>query len=104
MVRGILSEIAMSNLYITEYSEVPNPLVNKSRYAAKQKIVFTTNTASVAFAAGTRCIRVFGDAAFHLDFGAAPVATANFPRFAANTEYFIQVNPAEKVGVYDGSS
>ena len=101
----------MANLYISEYSRLgtdaegnvlPYPL--EADIVTEQKVAFTTAAQSAAFAAGTKFIRIFGDAAFWATFSANPTATVASPRYATLTEYFRAVREGDKLSVYDGTS
>lgn len=93
----------MSKLYIAEFSGValtasdgaaiaPMPAINE------QVVDFTAGaTASAAFNAATRIVRIHTDAICSLAFGPTPVATvANARLIAGQTEYF-GVVPGQKV-------
>ena len=71
-----------------------------------QTVTYTTSTASNAFNAQTRFIRVVCDAKAHFVVAASPTATANSPYVPANApEYFgIAFNVSMKIAFYDGTS
>ena len=73
---------------------------------ATQTVTYTTSTASSAFNAQTRFIRIVCDAKAHFVVAASPTATANSPWVATNApEYFgISFNVSMKIAFYDGSS
>ena len=98
----------MATLYITEYSDVAiASLGTFTQIALEPKVANQTvaigggSTASSAFNAGTRLVRLHTDAICSVDFGTAPTASATTRRMAANqTEYFgVPVNSAYKVAV-----
>ena len=74
------------------------------RPAATQAITYTSSTASAAFNAATRLIRVIADADVYLAFGAAPTATANDIRVPADTVEYFEVDAGAKFACYDGTT
>lgn len=73
---------------------------------AEQKVTYTTSTASNAFNAQTRFIRIICDAKAHFKVAASPTATANNTYVSTDaSEYFgIAFNVSMKIAFYDGSS
>lgn len=71
-----------------------------------QTVTYTTSSASSAFNAQTRFIRIVCDAKAHFVFAATPTAAATDPWVATNApEYFgIAFNVSMKIALYDGSS
>lgn len=94
----------MASLYISEYAgiydvnhkeRVPRPA---EPVVASQKVTFTTSTASSAFNAGTKLVRVVADAACHILVGADPTATTSHMPLAADEPYFFQpLGPGLKI-------
>lgn len=93
----------MATLFVCEYNveswSAPVALPASPEPAvATQKITFTTSTASAAFGATTRYVRVIADADFYFAFGAAPTAATTSGAFMkANTVEYFRVNPGDKV-------
>jgi len=70
-----------------------------------QTVTYTTTTASAVFNADSRIIRVFADAAFHYEVGAAPTATASSMKHPAGVNLeFAVAGPLMKIAIYDGTS
>ena len=107
----------MATAWVTELEDISRPQptseahsdvpVAKMPPVTVQKITFTTSTASNAFNARTRFVRVFTDnagAIAFLNFGTTPVATTSTtPIEDRATEYF-GVIPGHKVAFYNGSA
>ncbi len=101
----------MATLFITEY-ETLAPIDHgifaqcgkEDGSVTRQTVIYTTSTASSAFTADTRFIRVMADAYATLEFGGAPTAVAGSHPIQANVEYWFGVEGADKVAAYDGSS
>ena len=97
----------MANIYVSEAERLVEDAngnilpVFPIATIRSQKIAFTT-AASIALDPRTKFVRLYADAAFHLESG--KTATANSPRFSTDTEYFRAVNPRKTLSVYDGSS
>lgn len=96
----------MSKLYVTEYAEVTilsspgnQPLqIAKEPPIAEQVVDYSGGvTASSAFNAATRFVRLTTDAICSIAFGAAPTATTSTQRMAADTVEYKGVLPAQKV-------
>lgn len=102
MVRGVNSEGSMATMTITEYAgdgvSLSKPLVHQTI------LTYTTSAQSAAFGARTKKIRCQASAAVHVLVGANPTATANHPRYGAGVEFELDVEPAQKIAAYDGSS
>lgn len=100
----------MAKLHITEFIALPRTAYNTSipvgdmPPAASQVVTFTSSTASAAFNAQTRFIRVIADAKCHLSFGAAPTADANDEYIAADSAEYFGVVESQKVAGYDGTT
>lgn len=85
----------MAVLYITEYAEMQIGPAGRSGQMpmdpplAEQTVAIGgSSTASAAFNAATRFVRLHTDAICSIEFGTAPTATATTGRMAANqTEY-----------------
>lgn len=76
----------------------------KEPAAVEQPLVIGAEAKSSAFGDTTRVVRVAWDVACYIEFGSAPTATANSKFMpVAGIEYF-EVNPGDKVSVYDGVS
>lgn len=97
----------MAKLYITEYAGQTRDLngqvvpVGDEPSLAEQTPVAISGSAAVsaAFGTKTRFVRIHTDAICSVAFGAAPTATVNSKRLAADqTEYF-GVQPGQKVAV-----
>ena len=69
-----------------------------------QEVPYTTTTASAAFAAGTKFVRVICDAKAHFEFGSAPTAVVTDPYVATDSKEYFGVDAGDKVAFYDGSS
>ena len=70
----------------------------------EQNITYTTTTASAAFNAATRFVRIVCDAKAHFKVAAAPTATATSPYLPADTPEYFGVIAGQKIAFYDGSS
>ena len=71
---------------------------------AEQTVTYTTSTASAAFAAQTKFIRIICDAKAHFKVGGSPTATASSPYLAADTAEYCGVRRNLQIAFYDGSS
>ncbi len=94
----------MPKLYISEFAQVadqsyvsgPAPTVGLPE-AASQVVTFATSTASAAFGATTRLVRIQADADCHIKVGSDPAATtSDMPLVAGAPEYF-GVTPGQKI-------
>ena len=100
----------MAYLFIQEYEELVTDgkgqmvPVGREPAVATQRVTFTTSTASTAFNARTKFIRVTGDAAAYLAFGASPTATASSMLLPSGAVEYFGVTGGQKVAAYDGSS
>jgi len=89
----------MAKLWITEYRGIGRTAGEGAQVPALPElgvstVTFTTSTASAAaFRPDTGLIRVYADAACHVAFGAAPVATINSTPLAAASEMYLQIQP-----------
>jgi hypothetical protein len=63
----------------------------------QQQVTFTTTTASAAFSADTRFVRLHTDSACRVAFGDAPTADTTSMRMAAGQTEFFAVPPGSKV-------
>jgi hypothetical protein len=93
----------MALLDITELRDLPVDANGRTILCAKlpavtqQQVTFTTTTASAAFSADTRFVRVHTDSACRVAFGDAPTATTTSMRMAAGQTEFFAVPPGSKV-------
>lgn len=101
----------MAVLHVTEYSDFGvvtgrglDLAIAVEPAVADQAVTFTTSTASAAFNAATKFVRLLSTIDCHVVFGAAPTATAAKQKIVAGTEYWRSVVPGQKVAAYDGSS
>lgn len=99
----------MAKCQITEYKKLAkddegNILPIGETEIATQSVSYTSSTASSAFNADTRWIRVSSDAAVHLSFGPAPTATVASTRLGANFTDWFRVQGGQKVACYDGTT
>ena len=96
----------MATAYISEYKDIPSMhggvLPIEPVPIATQVVTYTTSTASTAFNAETRWVRVNVDAIAHVAHDAA--ATANSPRYNGDTTTYIQVKKGGTLNFYDGTS
>ena len=69
------------------------------RWGDTQTVAFTSTSVAqtTAFTAGTRVARIIPSTACHVAQGASPTATTSSPKLLANTEYYLVVNPGEKL-------
>ncbi len=102
----------MATCKISEYANLsqdasgkPVPVAAEPAIAT-QTVTYTTSTASAAFNAQTRVIRIVADAKAHFVVAATPTADADDPYVAADaSEYFgVARNQSLKIALYDGSS
>lgn len=106
-VRSSTPETIMAKVTIAELPDIPQSPMSAPLGTAQTAVTYTTTAQSAALKATTRCVRLCADAAFHLAIGANPSATANSPRYGANTEYFVPISGAggaQKLAFYDGTS
>jgi len=100
----------MATLWITEYEwggadKVGQPLpLAREPAVTDQTVTFTSATLSAAFNSNTRFVRLFSSADCHVQFGAAPTATASLQKLAGGVEYWRWVVNGQKVSVYDGTT
>ena len=103
----------MAKLYVTEFQQMGNqersadiggvPQVARLPSISTQVVTFTTSTASAAFNANTRFIRVHTDAACHITVADSPTATTSHLKMVADqTEYFA-VTPGQKIAAVTAS-
>jgi len=96
----------MATAWITEYDsfQIDNGKVVEvlaEPAIADQEITFTTAVESAAFSVNTHYIRIYADAAAHIQIGPAGTATATIAmqKIAAETEYVRRVNPGEEISL-----
>lgn len=92
----------MANLYITEYSRIAGDADGHNvqvgaEPGTDQVVSFTTTTQSAAFSTTTKMIRVYADAACHINFGASPTATTSNKKLAADAPEYFGVIGGQKV-------
>lgn len=84
----------MAKLYITEFNKTARVDMNTTDYPEEPgtdqtPVTFTTTTQSVAFAKGTKLVRIHTDSICSIAFGTDPTATTGSRRLiAGQTEYF----------------
>lgn len=97
----------MANLYISEYAgiaenslgvPVPAPMEPS---VAEQKVAFTGATASAAFNADTKFVKLTADADSHVKFGSDPTAATSNQPLKANTPQFFGVEGGHKVSAIE---
>ena len=102
----------MATVYITEYAGLmPSPVGGQGQIPLEPPLAEQTvsiggsSTASNAFNAQTRLIRIHTDAICSIEIGATPTATATTGRLAANqTEYRgVPVGASYKIAVITNS-
>ena len=95
----------MATLYIAEFAFIPRQTGDGVQIAQMAPIAEQTvaigagSTASSAFNAATRFIRLHTDSICSIAFGASPTATTTNARMAANTTEYFAVTAAQKVAV-----
>jgi hypothetical protein len=96
----------MAKLYITEFASQDYdvrgglmPVALAPSVADQTLAIGVASVVSAAFNAATGFVRVTTDVTCSLKFGAAPVATANTMRLAADAVEYIGVSPGDKVAV-----
>lgn len=90
----------MANAYVWEIAEVGHfqgSTVPVPRLGTVQTVSFTTSTASSAFGANTKYVRVVADAACHFTVGDSPTATTSHFRLAADNPQDILVAPGQQI-------
>jgi hypothetical protein len=103
----------MAKLYVTEFQKMGHaensadiggvPQVARLPALTTQVVTYTTSTASAAFGADTRFIRVHTDAACHILVADTPTATTSHLKMVADqTEYFA-VTPGQKIAAVTAS-
>ena len=94
----------MATALIAEYETMAGSVPCAQEPAtATQSVTYTTATASSAFNAKTKFVRIIADAKVHFAFGGA-AATASSPYIAADTPEYFGVDKGITVSFYDGSS
>lgn len=78
--------------------------VGKGPFLASSNVTFTTSTASSAFNARTKFVRLIADADAYVVFGSSPTATATSMRIEANVAEYFGVIAGQAVAAYDGTS
>src|SRR5690606_19729860 len=102
----------MATLYITEFEALALDRVGGAAPVAMepalahQAVTFTTATASDAFDARTRYVRIVSDADCFVSFGDDPEATANDEFIVAGVPEWRGIRQGDgwKISAYDGSS
>ncbi len=100
----------MANLNITEFSGTPTKNGSNIDIAALpglavQSITYTSSTASAAFNAETRLIRVTVDADAWLVVAETPTATvATGTKLPSGAVEYFYVQPGDKIAAYDGTT
>jgi hypothetical protein len=96
----------MAKLFITEFGiaglseDQQASQVKVMPPLAEQNVAIAAASAqSAAFNAATKLIRVHTDVVCSIQIGAAPVATANTMRLAANSTEYFQVAAGDKIAV-----
>lgn len=99
----------MAKVYITEHTRPTVyqggllPVVHMPPLTTQVVAIGGSSVNSAAFNANTRIVAVHTDAICSVEFGAAPTATANSRRMAANTTEYFQVEPTNVVAVITNS-
>ena len=99
----------MTLLYISEYTgKITGPngepiQAGQEPSVTTQTVSFTTATASAAFSANTRLVRVSSDGECHLSFGAAPTATTSHLQMQADSPEYFVVTPGQKVSAVNAA-
>tara|TARA_R110000751_G_scaffold40814_5_gene96356 strand:+ start:6060 stop:6359 length:300 start_codon:yes stop_codon:yes gene_type:complete len=98
----------MTTLFIQEYTNLANDghgqivQAGKEPAVASQVVTFTGTTASAAFAASTRLVRISATGNCHLKFGAtAPTALTSHMKMMANVPEYFGVSGASFVAAID---
>jgi hypothetical protein len=90
----------MAVAYITEFSGI---LGSNAQVAdgliSHQTVAIGAEADSVAFASGTRIIRIHVDVAAHFTLGTAPTATTSMARIAADQTEYLGVRTGEKLSI-----
>jgi hypothetical protein len=100
----------MASLHIQEYADIARTGSGEvlpgglEPALASQAVTFTTTTASAAFNANTKFVRIVCAADSYLVFAAAPTSAVTDMLLPADTVGFFAVKPGQKVSAYDGSS
>lgn len=99
----------MAVLYVTEFANIgsttpnaqPMPITSQPNIAEQTVAIGGSSTASSAFNANTRLVRLHTDAICSVKFGTAPTATATTMRMAAGESLYFTVpaNQLYKVAV-----
>ena len=95
----------MAKVFTSEYQNLPIltgravPTGDEPAVAEQVVAIGAGSVQSAAFNAATRFIRVHTDAICSFKFGAAPTATADTPRLAANSTEFFGVLPGHKIAI-----
>ena len=99
----------MATINVFEYKMLGHGQGNRAQLAQEppvtsQTVTYTTSTASSAFNADTTIILMQPTVDCYVAFGVSPTATTSTRKLIADQDYWIGVNPKEKVAVYDGTS
>lgn len=96
----------MAKLYVSEYAAAPGSLATSTLLVQEPSLVEQTpvaiggsSTASAAFGATTRVVRLHTDAICSISFGTSPTATVSTKRMAANATEYFAVRPGDSVAV-----
>ena len=96
----------MAKAYISEYKDIPavhgGALNVESDPVATQVVTYTTATATAAFDTNTKWLRINVDATAHI--AHSGTATANSPRYAADSTTYMKVPDSGSLSIYDGTS
>ena len=96
----------MATLFVTEFQHAsaagpgntPMPMAMQEPLA-EQAVSFTTTTASSAFNAATRFVRLYSTADCHIAFGTAPTATTGKMKLKADSAEYFAVQPGASIKV-----
>lgn len=98
----------MSTLYVSEYVSLAQAqtgiaMCGQEPCLVDQAVTFTTTTASSAFNAQTKFVRVTSDADCHIEFGTAPEATTSNKKMVAGQAEYFGVSGGHKVAAVDAA-
>lgn len=95
----------MATLYIAEFTSIggvggfPTQAACQPTIAEQTVSIGGASTASNAFNANTKFVRIHTDAICSIAFGAAPTATTSKARLSANATEYFSVQPGHVVAV-----